>query len=171
MMSSNTPILGEWLRKGELDLALCAMPEQNEGLYFEPLYREPFVALVPKGHSLAKLEIVELEDLKNHRLLVTSANCPYRRKLEFLMAQSALPSPEMMEIGSMTALSAYVASGLGVALVPAILAEALRENVVSRLLKGSSVDMTCGLLSRTTEAPLAPASAKLYTELREALGN
>lgn len=167
--SASTPILGERLAKGELDLALCTLPERGEGLFFEPLYREPFAALVPAGHSLAELPAIGLTDLKSHRLLVTAGNCPYRRKLELLLAEAAVPMVETMEIGSVTALSAYVAIGLGVALVPAILAEEPREGVVSRPLRGRAIDMACGLLGRVSESPLTPAGAKLYAALREAL--
>jgi len=167
--SASTPILAERLVGGELDLALCAVPERGEGLYFEPLYREPFVALVPEGHPLTELPTIGLEDFKSHRLLVTAGNCPYRRKLELLLAEAAQPPAETMEIGSMTALSAYVAIGLGVALVPAILADELREGVVSRPMRGRTVDMACGLLSRSSESPLTPAGAKLYAALRDAL--
>ncbi|MFC3799020.1 LysR family transcriptional regulator [Cohnella sp. GCM10012308] len=167
--SSNTPGLSERLRKGELDLALCALPEHAEGLHFEQLYREPFAALLPAGHPLASQAAVRLEELAVHRLLVTASNCPYRRKLELLLAESAMPPAETMEIGSMTALASYVAIGFGVALVPRVLADEPRAGVTARPIEGTVVDMACGLLSRAAESPLTPAGAKLYAALREGL--
>ncbi|MFD2331090.1 LysR family transcriptional regulator [Cohnella sp. GCM10020058] len=167
--SSNTPVLSERLRKGELDLALCAVPEHAEGLHFEQLYREPFAALLPVGHPLASQAQVRLEELAAYKLLVTASTCPYRRKLEILLAESAVPTTETMEIGSITALASYVAIGLGIALVPTILAEEPRDGVASRPIAGTAVDMACGLLSRTSETPLTRAGTKLYAALWDEL--
>ncbi|SFB56191.1 DNA-binding transcriptional regulator, LysR family [Cohnella sp. OV330] len=167
--SASTPVLSERLLKGELDLALCAMPEHAEGLHFEQLYREPFAALLPADHPLASQAVVRLEELAAHRLLVTASNCPYRRKLELLLAGGAAPAAETMEIGSMTALASYVAMGLGVALVPRVLADEPPSGVASRPIEGTAVDMACGLLSRASESPLTPAGAKLYAALRDEL--
>lgn len=167
--SASTPVLSERLRKGELDLALCAMPELAEGLHFEQLYREPFVALIPADHPLASQALVRLDELAAYKLIVTASNCPYRRKLEVLLAGCAAPAAETMEIGSMTALASYVAIGLGVALVPGVLADEPPAGVVSRPIQGTAVDMACGLLSRASESPLTPAGAKLYAAVRDEL--
>ncbi|MDI4649932.1 LysR family transcriptional regulator [Cohnella hashimotonis] len=167
--SASTPVLSERLRKGGLDLALCATPEHAEGLHFEQLYREPFAALMPADHPLASQAHVRLDDLVAYKLLVTASNCPYRRKLELLLAESGAPAAETMEIGSMTALASYVAMGLGVALVPRVLADKPPPGVLSRPIQGAAVDMACGLLSRTSESPLTPAGAKLYAALRDKL--
>jgi DNA-binding transcriptional LysR family regulator len=87
-------------------------------LYFEPLYAEELVVLLPEGHPAGNNEHIHLKDLREHRLLITANNCTYRKKVE--IAFQELPGSQMntMEIGSMTALKNYVAAGLGVALIP-----------------------------------------------------
>lgn len=164
---ASTPLLVNGLRRGELDFALCSAPESGEELYFHPLFQEKFVLLLPENHPMTGLERIKLADLEGHRLLITAATCPYRKRLERVLQDNGPLSIETMEIGSMTALRQYVAHGFGIALVPLTVLEPLPEGTRIRVLEDVSIDMLMGLASRT--APLSPAAARLYENLRQAL--
>ncbi|WP_336787609.1 LysR family transcriptional regulator [Paenibacillus sp. MMO-177] len=164
---ASTPLLVNGLRRGELDFALCSAPESGEELYFHPLFQEKFVLLLPENHPMTGLERIKLADLEGHRLLITAATCPYRKRLERVLQDNGPLSIETMEIGSMTALRQYVAHGFGIALVPLTVLEPLPEGTRIRELEDVSIDMLMGLASRT--APLSPAAARLYENLRQAL--
>ncbi|WP_435167689.1 LysR family transcriptional regulator [Paenibacillus glycanilyticus] len=164
---ASTPLLVNGLKQGELDFAFCSTPESGEELYFHPLFQEKFVLLLPANHRLADLKRIRLSDLEGHRLLITAENCPYRKKLERVLQDNGPLSIETMEIGSMTALRHYVASGFGIAFVPLTALEPLPEGTQIRELQDVSIDMLMGLVSRT--APLSPAAAKLYENLRQSL--
>ncbi|MFD1953079.1 LysR family transcriptional regulator [Paenibacillus thailandensis] len=165
---SNTPALAEALMRGNIDFALCSTPD-NTGfdLYFEPLFQERFVLLMPQNHPLSVKETVEPIDLHEHRLFITSATCPYRKQLEVMLRQSGNVSGETMEIGSMTALKHYVETGLGIALVPQIQLEAKPTGTTVRAMKGDSVHMLTGLARRTS--PLMKAAETLYRFLEREL--
>ncbi|MGW8958843.1 LysR family transcriptional regulator [Paenibacillus sp. NPDC055715] len=165
----NTPTLSEWILKGDIDLALCSSPDLGTELYFEPLFKENFVVLMPENHPLAEKTSIGPEDLQGHRLLITSTTCPYRRKLEMVMKEYGITTLDTMEIGSMTALKFYVESGLGIALVPQILVNPVPTGTTTRELSGSLIDMTFGILCKTTEYPLKMAGSKLYTVLKQEL--
>jgi DNA-binding transcriptional LysR family regulator len=168
---ANTPILSGRLLKGDLDLALCSAPEQGADLYFEPLFQEEFVVLLPENHPLAHKEVLAPPDLQGHRLLITSATCPYRKKLERVLLESGTLLSDTMEIGSMTALQHFVANGLGVALVPKLGLQPVPAGTTSRTMSGDLIEMTFGILCKSTEYPLKLASSKLYQVLkRELLG-
>ena len=77
---SSTLHLCEHVLKGELDFALCTAPGLGSGLYFEPLFKEEFVALLPEDHPLVQKAVIEPEDLQGDRLLITSKTCPYRNQ-------------------------------------------------------------------------------------------
>ncbi len=158
---ANTPTLSERLLKGDIDIALCSAPDLGSALYFEPLFQEKFVVLMPENHPLAQKEMIAPDDIRGHRLLITSPTCPYRRKLEMVLQESGNSSIDTMEIGSMTALKYYVESGLGIALVPEIELKTLPTRTTVRTISGSLIDMTFGIL-RKTEYPLTLASSKLY---------
>ncbi len=166
----NTPALSERIVKGELDFALCSTPELGTELYFEPLFQEEFVALLPDRHPLAEHPVLSPEQLCGHRLLITSETCPYRRKLEMVLQESGQSAVDTMEIGSMTALKSYVESGFGVALIPRILAVEASAGTTVRELEGNLIFMTSGLLCKASAYPLQMASQKLYQYLREQLG-
>lgn len=166
---ANTPALSAKLLEGEIDLALCSAPDLGSELYFEPLFQEKFTVLVPEHHPLAHKSVIAPDDLRGHRLLVTSATCPYRRKLEMLWQHSSNVPIDIMEIGSMTALKYYVASGLGIALVPKIVLSPVPIGTAMRTMSGMPVDMTFGILSKLSEYPLKQASSRLYQYLRQEL--
>ncbi|AIQ64000.1 transcriptional regulator [Paenibacillus stellifer] len=170
LMFGNTPQLSELLQRGELDLALCSAPDTGRTLHFEPLFREEFVLLLPKGHPLEERQTVSPEDFEGHRLLVTSDTCPYRRKLELILREAGGIAPGTMEIGSMTALKAYVAEGLGMALVPRITVESAPPGTVIREVTGGLVEMTFGILSSISVDQLKPAGYRFVHALREKLG-
>ncbi|KAE8561882.1 LysR family transcriptional regulator [Paenibacillus polymyxa] len=166
----NTPTLSERILKGDVDIALCSAPDLGTELYFEPLFKENFVVLMPEHHPLAQKECIGPSDLQGHRLLITSSICPYRRKLEMVMKEHGITTLDTMEIGSMTALKSYVECELGIALVPQILVHPVPAGTAVRQLSGSLIDMTFGLLCKATEAPLKLASARLYSVLKKELG-
>jgi DNA-binding transcriptional LysR family regulator len=166
----NTPTLSERILKGDIDVALCSAPDLGTELYFEPLFKEEFVVLMPDDHPLAGKTNVTPEDLQGHRLLITSTTCPYRRKLEMVMKEYGMITLDTMEIGSMTALKFYVESGLGIALVPQIVVNPVPAGTTVRVLSGSLIDMTFGILCKTSEYPLKLASSKLYSFLKQELG-
>ncbi|GIM45840.1 HTH-type transcriptional regulator YtlI [Collibacillus ludicampi] len=166
---ANTPTLSERLLKGDLDMALCSAPDLGSDLYFEPLFKEEFVVLMPENHPLAQKEVIAPDDIRGHRLLITSATCPYRRKLEMVLQESGNISLDTMEIGSMTALKYYVESGLGIALVPNTVLKTVPIGTTVRTINGSLIDMTFGILCKTSEYPLKLASSKLYRFLKQEL--
>ncbi|GAA3410989.1 LysR family transcriptional regulator [Paenibacillus hodogayensis] len=166
---ANTPVLCERLLMGELDFALCSAPDLGSELYFEPLFKEEFVVLIPENHPLAEKPVIVPADFQGHRLLITSATCPYRRKLEMVMQELGNSSLDTMEIGSMTALKYYVESGLGIALVPKVVLNPLPEGTTVRNICGNRIDMTFGILCRSSDFPLKLASAKLYQRIKQEL--
>ncbi|MWC29205.1 LysR family transcriptional regulator [Paenibacillus sp. MMS18-CY102] len=166
---ANTPVLSERLLKGEIDFALCSAPDLGAELYFEPLFKEEFVVLLPDNHPLAAQTAIAPADIQGHRLLITSAICPYRRKLEMALQEVGNCSLDTMEIGSMAALKYYVESGLGIALVPKAVLNPVPAGTTVREIGGSGIDMTVGLLCKSADYPLKLASAKLYQRVKQKL--
>ncbi|MNC23322.1 HTH-type transcriptional regulator GltR [compost metagenome] len=169
-----TPALTERLLRGELDMMLSSAPEMSKGLHYEPLFIEKFVLLLPEDHPLADVPEVTSSQLREHRLLITASGCPYRKKLESILQESAGPMLNTMEIGSMSALRFYVQSGLGMALVPVSTLQPLPEGTAIKRLKDGPVDMSCGIACRTADYPLRLAALSLYQFLKRelaALGN
>ncbi|SDD83686.1 DNA-binding transcriptional regulator, LysR family [Paenibacillus sp. UNCCL117] len=166
---SSTTHLSELVLKGEIDFSLCTAPGAGSDLYFEPLFAEEFVAVLPEDHPLLQKTVIEPEDFQGYRLLVTSATCPYRKKLEMTMQEKGIVSLDTMEIGSMTALKFYVEEGLGIALVPKITVESGNHGTRVRRITGSLIEMTFGILCKEWAYPFQLARQKLYQYLKQEL--
>lgn len=167
----NTPAMSERILKGELDFALTTAPGMESDLFFEPVFEEEFVVLIPENHPLAEKMEIEPEDFQGHRLLITSAICPYRRKLEIVMQEKGNVQLHTMEIGSMTALKHYVENGLGIALVPKVIVAPVPPGTVVRKMTGTLVRMTMGILCKESDYPFQLASQRLYNYLKQELGS
>ncbi|WP_338556821.1 LysR family transcriptional regulator [Paenibacillus sp. KS-LC4] len=163
---ASTPTLTERILRGELDFSLCSAPNRGNDLYFERLFQEEFVALMPKDHPLALKAVLAPEDIRGYRLLITAETCPYRRRLEMVMQEMGNLSLDTMEIGSMTALKFFVENGLGIALIPKILVEPTAAGTTIRTLSGNLIYMTVGILCKASAYPLQFASQRLYQFLK-----
>ncbi|QJD82067.1 LysR family transcriptional regulator [Cohnella herbarum] len=152
-----TTVLCERIRKGDLDFAIGTPPLPGTDIHFEPIFEEPFVALMATEHPLAALEVITIADLQKHRLLITGENCPYRMKLGTILHDTGTDSLDTMEIGSISALKYYAQIGLGVALVPLIALCPMPEGTVYRQVNHKDIDLTCGMLCYSPD--LKPNSA------------
>lgn len=167
---AGTAALSERLLRGELDMILCSAPQLGTELYFEPLFTEEFVLLLPEGHPLETKKEITADLLRGHRLLITAADCPYRKKLESILQEAAGPPLNTMEIGGMSSLKFYVENGIGMAFVPEITLQTLPSGTVVRRLSGPAVDMSCGIACRIADYPLRGASLQVYQFLKRELG-
>ena len=119
-----TARLLEMLRNGELDCAILAEPFPDTGLAVAPLYDEPFMVAVPRGHPLAKRASVAAEALKHETmLLLGTGHCFRDHVLEVCpeyarFASNAEGIRKSFEGSSLETIKHMVASGMGITVVP-----------------------------------------------------
>jgi LysR family transcriptional regulator, hydrogen peroxide-inducible genes activator len=122
-----TAKLLDMLRSGEVDCAIIAEPFPDMGLALAPLYEEPFVVALPKGHYLAKHSAVSPKQLQSeHVLLLGSGHCFRDHVLEVCpefapFAPITTRSDSLrkgFEGSSLETIRHMVAAGLGVTLLP-----------------------------------------------------
>jgi DNA-binding transcriptional LysR family regulator len=69
----------------------------------------------------------------------------------------------------LTALKFYVEYGLGIALVPKILVDPETKGTTVRIIRGSLIHMTFGILCKESAYPFQMATQKLYHYLKKEL--
>lgn len=149
-----TARLLERLSRGELDVALLALPYDAPEMETLILADDPFVLACPPDHPLAGLVRITGADLAQARLLLLEEGHCLR---EHALAACALPPPVRGEdvLGtSLGTLVQMVASGLGVTLLPqmAITAGILRgTDLITRPLAGAG-SRQLGLVWRKSSA-------------------
>ncbi|MEK8132252.1 LysR family transcriptional regulator [Paenibacillus filicis] len=166
----NTQDMAGMLLKGELDLLLCAPPETSSGTIFEPLFVEEVALLVPSSHKLAAADrTVRVQDLRHERLLLTSPVCPYRNKLESVLADQGASPYHGIEITSTTALKHYVQVGYGLAVVPIVTVDPVPEGTVLKQVADLNADLLIGILRQADGSALGSAGNRLLLTLHEEL--
>lgn len=112
------------LEAQEIDAALLALPVRGPGLAAEPLFQEPFRAILPRGHALARLPRLPQAALAAERLLLLDdGHCLRDQALAICRVGGAAPGAEALRATSLETIRQMVGAGLGVSLMPALAVE------------------------------------------------
>lgn len=150
--------LAEQLESGQLDLALAILPMRRGALEHTVLAIEELVVMVPADHPLAGEHEVRLEQLRHVPLIMFREGYNLRSATLGAFERagfSPLVALDGAEIGSVSAL---VRAGIGVALVPGIVAGNHPETVV-RPLAAPRLERAIGLVRPTSRPPSRSAAA------------
>jgi DNA-binding transcriptional LysR family regulator len=164
-----TRAIGQRVAGGDLDVGIASPPPASLGLAFEPLFVERMALLAPDGHPLAQAETIGAHDLRGHRLLLTEQNCAYREAIEQTLIERGAEPFSRIEIGSLGALKCAVQQGLGIGIVPVIIACPSPPGTVLREVERLALGLPVGLVRRVDDA-LSPATEALLGLLRSGLG-
>jgi LysR family hydrogen peroxide-inducible transcriptional activator len=109
------------LRAGHIDAALLSPPLPDAGLVRTDLYREDFLAALPRDHSLARARRVRAADLAaDDLLLLDEGHCLREQTLAVCRLAPATPVRELVRGSSLETLRSMVAAGVGCTLLPAL---------------------------------------------------
>ncbi|OIO06163.1 MAG: hypothetical protein AUJ49_00225 [Desulfovibrionaceae bacterium CG1_02_65_16] len=111
--------LTEDLRRGVTDMAFVLANEVlSRDMRAEFLGVEELLLVAAPDHPLAGGKAIGPEDLVGQPLLLSTADCSYRRILEGILAQAGSNPQPSVECGSVEAVKRYAAAGLGVTILP-----------------------------------------------------
>jgi LysR family hydrogen peroxide-inducible transcriptional activator len=134
---------------GELDLAVMALPFEDERLAFEELWTEALLLALPRGHRLARKKQVTMDDLREERfLLLTEMHCLGEQVLSYCRAHECQPhiACRSAQIATMQAL---IEQGLGVTLLPEMATRSqISKSIVYRRLAGHCPSRTVTVIWR-----------------------
>jgi DNA-binding transcriptional LysR family regulator len=154
---------------GDLDLVVASPPPARLGLAFEPLFVEALSLLVPARHPLARRRTVRAADLKGERILLSDPQCAYRQRIEAALGARGANAYSGIEIGSLLALRGAVEAGLGLAVIPAVMATPPPPGTRARLLPDEDLGLPVGLIRRRDAGRPGPALAAALDALRHGL--
>ena len=128
IQESFTHRLAEMLKSGEVDVILIALPFEEPGVVTQPVYDEPFLVAVPRGHPWENRKRVSSEELTRASLLLLGeGHCFRDQVLEICHAVrererrgvSRSPIAKTVEGGSLETIRQMVAGGVGITVLPA----------------------------------------------------
>ncbi len=113
--------LAESLKNGELDAAIVAAPFDEPGIVTRALYDEPFHVALPAQHPLAARSELDKEEIDPSQLLILGQGNCFRDQVVSACPQLTTPGKieQAMEGSSLETMRHMVASGAGIAVVPA----------------------------------------------------
>jgi LysR family hydrogen peroxide-inducible transcriptional activator len=124
--------LTEKLKRGDLDLILIALPFREQSLVTLPLYKEPFVVLLPAAHPLTQRKTIRSAQLERETVLLLGAGHCFRDHV-LEACPACVPKPglegelqQTIEGSSLETIRHMVVSGLGVTVLPCTAAGADR---------------------------------------------
>jgi LysR family hydrogen peroxide-inducible transcriptional activator len=114
----------EMVKNGEVDVAILALPLPDTGMMIQPVYDEPFMVAIPKGHPWAARKAIPSEDLKSETMLLLGTGHCFRDQVlevcpelsRFSVAAEGMQ--KTFEGSSLETIRQMVASGVGVTVMP-----------------------------------------------------
>jgi len=119
-----TRLLREWLKQGDIDAAVLALPFEEPGFAIQPLYDEPFVVALPREHRWASRKSIAADELERETMVLLGAGHCFRdHVLEACPELSRFPTgadgvQRSFEGSSLETIRQMVASGIGVTVLP-----------------------------------------------------
>jgi LysR family hydrogen peroxide-inducible transcriptional activator len=123
ILEDTTESLASRLEDGTLDIAIMSTCQPTPNLQRHPLGKEALFVLLPKQHRLAKKKKISWSDLKSEKfLLLHEVHCLSAQVCQLLATHKL--RPELALRGAQLAtIAQMVATGMGVSLVPQMMAE------------------------------------------------
>jgi DNA-binding transcriptional LysR family regulator len=157
------------LRCGELDIALSNGVESAPGELIEHvhLFEDPMYAALPAAHRLVDLPEIRLRDLAGEPwMLGTTTTCPDARMFKRACHEAGFEPKIAFENDDYHAILGFVAAGVGVALIPDLVARGAREDVVIRSLGSDApVRQVMAAVPAGYRAPAADAMLEILLEV------
>ena len=147
------------LRDGDLDAAVLALPLSAHGLREIPLFSEPFVVALPKGHALTKQKEVSVSDLEGSTLLLLEdGHCLRDQALDFC-GDINTREREDFRATSLETLRHMVGAGAGITLLPKLAAMGRATQHRSVITKPFAEPVPCRRLGIVERASCAKKEA------------
>jgi LysR family hydrogen peroxide-inducible transcriptional activator len=152
---------------GDLDLALVALPINDERLEVEALFSEPLLLTLPRGHRLVHRRSITLDQLREERfILLNEMHCLGEQVLSFCNAHGCQPWIACKS-AQITTVQSLIALRQGVSLLPAMAQRADRDTRrVYRTLAGEQPRRTVAVISRK-HGYHSPTAERFLARLRE----
>lgn len=106
------------LKSGKLDVIMIALPLEEPGIVTQPLYDEPFKAVVPVGHQWQHKKRIDSRQLGSEKVLLPHAGHCFRQQVVETCPELSRSDAEGWQGNSLETIRHMVASGLGITVLP-----------------------------------------------------
>lgn len=129
MLNGDYHDMEQWLKNGDIDLGFVSLPAP-EGVETIPLAEDPLVAILPKGHPLAKREQLPIEELTHDPFI--SLRQSSAQDIHRALDKAGIRPNIKYTTRDDYAILAMVEQGLGISIVPSLLIKGRDQNLEVR---------------------------------------
>lgn len=155
------------VERGDVDLAVVALPVPEGTLESLPLLREELVLAVATNHPLASNGTVAMTEVAEERFILFPEGFELREALLSACRKAGFVPRVVLDGGEVATVLPLVVSGIGVALVP-LLSIADTPGIVPLRISDQQLERQLGLVWRNDRS-LSPAARALREVLRQEL--
>jgi DNA-binding transcriptional LysR family regulator len=156
--------IAQLVESGEVDVGVAQLPLARGSFQAHRLLQESFHALLPRAHALAGRTSIRLAELAEEHLILPRGRA---RQSALEACRKAGFEPRLAcESAEFDTIRALVASGLGVALVPALAARGMHPGITSLPLSGGTLRRNLVFLTSKRATP--PEAAARFLEILRA---
>ena len=149
------------VRYGRVELGITFKPDSLDGVDFEPLFKDRFIAILPAVHPLLSRTNLTFKDLLSDTLVALNRGSSSRDWTEQAIAKARVEPARIFDAFQLTTVGSMVAAGVGVAVVPALCAEQMQSlGAVCRPLQGPGIEREVGLFTRRRH-PVSTAAQQM----------
>ncbi len=120
LIEEKTDNLIELLVSSKLDIALLALPVQDERLSYELLFEDEFFLAVDPNHHLAKKSIIDIDCLQYEKLMLLDEGHCLRSQVIKLCGTTNYVNEDDFRAAGLETLRMMVKNGLGITLMPSV---------------------------------------------------
>lgn len=158
------------LHERQIHLGIVRTPIDSPVLASETILREPFVVALPETHPLSKRETLSIQELADEPFILSSGHhgSTYHDAVMKLCYHAGFPPKVALEVPEILTIVAFVAEGMGIALVPASFRHQQNKGIVYRdLLDAEATLATTFVWRKDDKSPVLQQFLKLCQPLRK----
>lgn len=107
----------ELVLSDEVDFAVSSMLDTPANMNYSPFVSYSPILIAPKGHALAKIENLTMQDIGKHGLILPPSHFSSWRLIKMVFALNGVNFNVALEAGGWEVIKSYVGLGLGISIV------------------------------------------------------
>jgi len=166
LKEESSPELARDLEQGEVELAILDEAGLRPGLAHQTVLTEELLLALPAKHLLAGKRTLALKQVSDEPFILMKTGHGFRQITLELYRKAGLEPKVVFESGGIETVQALVAAGLGISLVPQMVAKF--PGVAYACIASAKAERTLSLAWRK-KAPLSPAAEALKKVITDTL--
>jgi LysR family transcriptional regulator, carnitine catabolism transcriptional activator len=154
----------DMVRDGRVELGVTFDPGEAQDLNFQPLFRDRFVAVLPKQHPLLAKPELKWRDLSRFAYIALQRPSSIRLLIDQILQDHDIALTPAFEAHQLASIGRMVTAGLGVSVVPALSSDQMQEmGAECRAVSAPLITRNVGVITRKRYPLSVAAQAMLAT--------